>query len=239
MGVVVKGKDQIATDPMNKISMKYLTSDDIINAKTHRVAIETPPAHLGIFGLLLPWENGLSMKIMSLQHKNTSVFIGISRDHCVESNCITTDSEGNPVINYTITKQDEKMILIGLEKQIRMMYAAGAVFIFIAHSTYPLFYCNQKDADKKLDEYIDGIWKEGVQPHRMTVFSAHEMSSCRMASNSEDGPTSPTGELYECDNLFIADGSVLPTSLGINPMMTIESFSHMISKNVIARLRSL
>lgn len=57
-----------------------------------------------------------------------------------------------------------------------------------------------------------------------------------MSPSPLTGPTSGTGELYECMNLYVADGSVLPTSLGINPMVTIESFAHMISKNVIKRV---
>ena len=70
-------------------------------------------------------------------------------------------------------------------------------------------------------------------------FSAHQMSSCRMSSNSNDGPTNTLGQLYECENLYLADGSILPTSLGINPMITIESFSHMISNNVIDKLKKM
>jgi choline dehydrogenase-like flavoprotein len=57
-----------------------------------------------------------------------------------------------------------------------------------------------------------------------------------MSANKNDGPTKPTGELYDCSNVFIADASVLPTSLGINPMITIEAISRMISRNVIKRL---
>ena len=56
---------------------------------------------------------------------------------------------------------------------------------------------------------------------------------------SSKGVVNPDGETFEIKNLFIADGSVLPTSLGINPMITIEAMSIMISKHVLARLRSM
>lgn len=55
----------------------------------------------------------------------------------------------------------------------------------------------------------------------MQVFSAHQMGSCRMSSNIKDGPIQSTGESYECKNLYVADASLFPTSLGINPMITV------------------
>lgn len=90
--------------------------------------------------------------------------------------------------------------------------------------------------DERFEAYLKEVRRRGIETAKMPVFSAHQMSSCRMASSPDTGPTSPSGELYECSNLFVADGSVLPTSLGINPMLTIEACAHMISKNVIKRL---
>ena len=62
------------------------------------------------------------------------------------------------------------------------------------------------------------------------------MGTCRMAAVAADGPVKPNGELYECSDLFIADGSVLPTSLGVNPMLTIEAMAYMTSREVMTRL---
>ena len=88
----------------------------------------------------------------------------------------------------------------------------------------------------QFEKYVESVRKEGVKEARMQVFSAHQMSSCRMAASPDDGPTSPTGELYECKNLYIADASAFPSSLGINPMVTIEALSHMISKDIIKNI---
>jgi choline dehydrogenase-like flavoprotein len=238
MGVVVKPPKELSKS-LHSVSLQYLTEEDITNAKSNGVAVETPPAHLGIFGLLLPWNNGLDMKLQAMSHENTGVFIGISRDHGIETNRVIIDNDGNPVIYYQLSKQDEKMLLIGLERQIRMLFSTGCKYLMIGHSNFPLFYCKQENVEKKLDAFIHTIWKEGIQANRMSLFTAHQMSSCRMSSSVKDGPTSITGELYECENCFIADGSVLPTSLGINPMITIEAYSYMISKHVIKKLQTL
>jgi long-chain-alcohol oxidase len=62
----------------------------------------------------------------------------------------------------------------------------------------------------------------------MQVFSAHQMGSCRMSANSKDGPIQSTGESYECENLYVADASLFPTSLGINPMITVGKINYLI-----------
>jgi long-chain-alcohol oxidase len=50
------------------------------------------------------------------------------------------------------------------------------------------------------------------------------------------GPVDANGETWECKNLFVADASVFPTSLGINPMITVEAVAFMLSRSVMNRL---
>lgn len=53
-----------------------------------------------------------------------------------------------------------------------------------------------------------------------------------MGATPADGPLRESGETWECDGLFVADASVLPTALGINPMITIEAVSYVIAEQV-------
>lgn len=64
------------------------------------------------------------------------------------------------------------------------------------------------------------------------VYSAHQMGSCRLSTTPEGGPLRETGETWECDGLFVADASVFPTSLGINPMITVEAVAYMVAEQV-------
>jgi choline dehydrogenase-like flavoprotein len=47
-----------------------------------------------------------------------------------------------------------------------------------------------------------------------------------MGGDPATHPTSPTGELYEVKNLFVADASAFPACSGVNPMLTVMALAH-------------
>jgi hypothetical protein len=77
---------------------------------------ETPPFHMSFFGAGYFWDSGIQLKVGALSFSKFCPFIAISRDHSQESNCIELDATGTgePVVNYVITKQDEKNLIHGL-----------------------------------------------------------------------------------------------------------------------------
>ncbi len=60
--------------------------------EAHPLAIETPPVHPGLLGLMLPWNNGMQFKIANLGWRNFGLFIAISRDRSQAANCVTIDA---------------------------------------------------------------------------------------------------------------------------------------------------
>jgi len=55
-----------------------------------------------------------------------------------------------------------------------------------------------------------------------------------MSSAAEAGVVKPTGECWDIDNLFIMDGSVLPTSIGVNSQLPIMAVSLMLARGLAA-----
>lgn len=87
MGVAVKYP---SVGEERKGSMKILESKNkqLEAEEGWGVIIETPPVHPGLFGLLVPWRDGLSYKLTTMLYPNFEAFIAIARDHSDRNNRI-------------------------------------------------------------------------------------------------------------------------------------------------------
>lgn len=69
-------------------------------------------------------------------------------------------------------------------------------------------------------------WSEAFDWNLVTV---HPVGGCRMADSAADGVVNPDCQVYTgsgegvYDGLLVCDGSVMPTSLGLNPLLTISA----------------
>ena len=98
----------------------------------------------------------------------------------------------------------------------RVHLAAGADQVATLHVDPVLV---KGDADLgKLDSAAYGALE-----HR--IFSAHVMGGCPMGGQGE-GVVDDRLRHRDVANLFVVDGSVFPTSLGVNPMLTIAAMAH-------------
>ena len=69
--------------------------------------------------------------------------------------------------------------------------------------------------------------------HNVTV---HSLGGCRIADNPEQGVTSAKlenfGQVFECKGLYVADGALLPTAVGANPVATISALSERVAEGI-------
>lgn len=244
MGVVVRSDVNIAessgTKPAPILYGRKLTAD-LSRERTHGIwknipAIETPPVHPALMGTVLPWDSGLSLKVGLLLRNQTGAFIGIARDLSSAVNRVKLNDFGQPVLTYNLTASDEVGVLEGMDRMLKMMRGTGAKVLFPMSENMNWFETTGK-SEEAFEDYLKSVKAKKIVKNQMGIFSAHQMGTCRMAISSSEGVVQPTGETFERRNVFVADGSVLPTSLGINPMITIEAFAVMIADNIIVRLQ--
>ena len=50
-----------------------------------------------------------------------------------------------------------------------------------------------------------------------------------MGDSIETGVTNHCGEVWGCSNLFVADGSLIPSALSVNPSLTISALAERVA----------
>ncbi len=58
------------------------------------------------------------------------------------------------------------------------------------------------------------------------IFSAHQMGGCMMGNDPAASVVGPDFQHHRVAGLYVVDGSVLPTALGVNPSQTIYGLAH-------------
>jgi choline dehydrogenase-like flavoprotein len=84
------------------------------------------------------------------------------------------------------------------------------------------------EEDKKLYEHAvrsmtEALKAAGGRDVWHTPDTAHMAGTCRMGTNPRDSVTNPDGRSWDIRNLWICDGSLMPTSLAVNPSLTIQA----------------
>jgi cholesterol oxidase len=85
---------------------------------------------------------------------------------------------------------------------------------------------------KKMDGYPMGSWFEVLLDAPST---AHILGGCIMADSAENGVVDSAGRVFGYSNLYIADGSVVPVNLNVNPSLTITALAEYILAQVPAK----
>ncbi len=164
--------------------------------------------------------SGEELKETMARLENAAWYVGIARDRGYGT--VTIDADGDAVVNYALTDEvDTRIAHRSLEAQIRLHAAAGAQEIVPFAAT-----TKRWRAGDDLDEFIAEMQclPMGAGGHRL--FSAHQMSSCRMGTDPSTSVANPSGELHDAPGVYIGDASALPTATGVNPMISTMAMAH-------------
>ena len=87
-----------------------------------------------------------------------------------------------------------------------------------------------KENDKKLIEFgknktMEIMWAAGAKEVVQESRFAHLVGAARMSAKAEDGVCDKFGRTWDVENLFVMDGSVMPTQGSANPGLTIQALA--------------
>ncbi|KAI9249994.1 hypothetical protein BY458DRAFT_590329 [Sporodiniella umbellata] len=183
-----------------------------------------------------PWENGAAHKDTMLDIHQAACFVVMVRDQDSKGS-VDYDAEENARVHYTLSAQDAQSMMKGILKGADGMVSAGARKVACGqHYQAPFEFKPGEERSINHPRFL--AWKERLAHHGLVAGdyfcgAAHPMCTNRMGISPDTSVVQPTGETWEIENLYVADASVLPTSLGVNPMVTIEAVALSIAGSIL------
>lgn len=199
-----------------------------LDGRGYGFRLETSPGHPGSSASSLPWQSGRQHKRLVQQLHHIANHIVLTRDY--HGGQVQLDRRGQPVLKYRLHPYDAAHLWQGMIASFKIHRAAGARCLIAPHNL-----CVTWQPGDDFDAFLERVRRLGFPPNGYGLFSAHQMSTCRMAAGPAQGALKPTGETYEVANLWVADGSVFPTAVGVNPMLTIMGVAHYIAGQITDR----
>lgn len=139
---------------------------------------------------------------------------------------VTLRRSGSPVLDYPFVPRVWEGLREGLKTLCRVNLAAGAELVRTPHDP-PFQIRSEKDVAR-----IDSL---PFEPCRLPLFTAHLMGGCAMGSDPRTAVVRPADlRHHRIENLHVIDGSVFPTSLGVNPQLSIYGLAHLVASRIAA-----
>ena len=207
-------------------SMQGIYSDDYLFRKNNfGYLLEGLPMHPSLFFPFFP------------NNKDSFEDFVKSYNYWSGSIVLTSDTSSGSIVNkknqhlwkYNLNDFDHDNLLHGIENLVRANYLAGAEEIMVA--TSPTMHW-KKSSNENIENFIKRISEIKNQPYRMLLGSAHQMGTARINPNPELGVVDINGKVHGLENVYIVDSSTFPRCSGVNPMVTIQSMSHFLSKKI-------
>ncbi|HQQ76888.1 MAG TPA: GMC family oxidoreductase [Thermoanaerobaculia bacterium] len=140
-------------------------------------------------------------------------------DKAVPENRISVDTDGKAVVHYSFTKETVASLVRATRAAARIFFAAGALRVHAPSADPPLLERSEAGAvDSRVDE-------RHFRTGRISVSAAHLMGGCGMGSSPADSVTDSWGRVHGRPGLFVADSSLFPDSLEINPYLTVMALA--------------
>lgn len=180
------------------------------------------------FAVTVPgWFNKHFQRMRRYDHfANGGVLIGTESNGSVNRSKLKRSILGP--VSYEMTTGDLGKLKRGMAMLARTWFAAGAEAVYPA--TFGDVELTAERFASRPDEilpYLDDVIR---RPEDLTLSSAHPQGGNPMSNKPSSGVVDSSFRVHGFQNLFVCDASVFPTSIRINPQLTIMAMADYFSR---------
>ncbi len=129
---------------------------------------------------------------------------------------VRTGPLGSVWPTYDINAHDFRKTLRAVALMCEVFFAAGAKKCYLPfHEPWVIH---------GVDE-IQKIFSSNIKPQDVEMMTLHIMGTARMGSDPRASVVDSHGECHNVSGLFVADASVFPSAIGVNPQITIMALA--------------
>jgi choline dehydrogenase-like flavoprotein len=187
------------------------------------VFLEAMPSYPALTGVVVPDFGEAHFEAMR-EIKTTAIHVGLTIDgfHAgTPGGKVKLRDSGAPVLDYPITPALWEGLRFAQKKLAELELASGAKWVTTGHD--PPFVVKSR-AD------LEAIDAQRWEPGAVGVGTAHQMGGCAMGDDPKRSVVrSEDLRHHALRNLYVMDGSVFPTSLGVNPQESIYGLSRLMA----------
>lgn len=173
--------------------------------------------------VLFPVPSGQHEELMKRYH-HYAMAAPLVRDG--SNGTITVADSGSPRVAYDLSAQDAETIATAVEKIATMWFKVGASRLVTSFTGQPLV-----NDESEIPGLVQAIKDD---PKGLIMVSAHPQGGNKMGSDPATCVVDSDCRVNGFKNLYVCDASVFPTSLGVNPQLTVMSLATITANRMIA-----
>lgn len=181
----------------------------------------------GIVSLALPWEGTDMLK--RLHDEFNHLVMGGALIEDTGTGCVRVWPLDTVVPTYNLNRHDFHKVIRAVALLAEVFFAAGARKCYLPFKGLHEI--------RSVDE-IPRIFQQKFRFTDLELLTVHIMGTAQMGANPKTSVVNPNGEFHSVKGLFVADASVFPTSIGVNPQITIMAIATKTAEFIASHFRN-
>jgi len=128
------------------------------------------------------------------------------------------------VVRYDLHPDDAERFRRGFELLARIFFADGAREVIVPLDGVPTL----------RDGNVEPLRRCRVRPREISAMAFHPLGTARAGADPATSVVDPHLQLHGTPGVYVADGSVVPSSLGVNPQITIMALAARLARELSA-----
>lgn len=186
-----------------------------------------PPAALGAY---LPFHGDRAWEIM--RDYNRMVISGVLVEDS-HAGVVKRGPFGMAMPRYDITPLDHARFKKAVRLLATMHFEMGAERVLLPFLDFPVA--------SSVDD-LARIEASQRHPRTLELFTVHLMGTARMGARAADSVVGLDGQLWDLPGCYVADASLFPTAIGVNPQVTIMALATRVGRRIaegLAKIRDV